>query len=48
MELFVILMVILAAYCLGIREANTSWILNATKEQRKECRGKLYKVHENT
>ena len=48
MELIAILMIILAAYCFGIRAANDSWIRNANKDQRKECRGNLYKVHEDT
>ncbi len=46
MELIAILMIILAAYCFGIRAANDSWIRKAGKDQRIECRGKLYRVQE--
>ena len=46
MDILVLMMIVVAAYFFGVRAANSSWIRNASKEQCKECRGKLYNVEE--
>jgi len=46
MDMFVFLMVVLASFFFGIRSANDSWIRKASKDQRIECRGNLYRVQE--